>query len=114
MTTSWFDALTDAPFAVIQTRGKQGFAPDVLVTDKLRSYSAAKSEIGIVGSPQAGLRRRTIGLKGIRISHTTAESVRCSGSNRPDQPNASCPFTPRSTTLSTSSVIPLPAARFVS
>jgi putative transposase len=26
---------------------KQGFAPDVLVTDKLRSYSAAKSEIGL-------------------------------------------------------------------
>ena len=28
---------------------KQGFAPDVLVTDELRSYAAAKSEIGIVG-----------------------------------------------------------------
>ena len=26
---------------------KQGFAPDVLVTDKLRSYGAAKSEIGL-------------------------------------------------------------------
>ena len=26
---------------------KQGFAPDVLVTDKLRSYSAARSEIGL-------------------------------------------------------------------
>jgi transposase-like protein len=25
---------------------KQGFAPGVLVTDKLRSYGAAKSEIG--------------------------------------------------------------------
>src|SRR5271168_1492319 len=28
-------------------RKKQGFAPDVLVTDKLRSYGAAKSEIGL-------------------------------------------------------------------
>src|SRR3974390_1553680 len=26
---------------------KQGFAPDVAVTDKLRSYDAAKSEIGL-------------------------------------------------------------------
>jgi hypothetical protein len=26
---------------------KQGFAPDVLVTDKLRSYGAAESEIGL-------------------------------------------------------------------
>ena len=26
---------------------KQGFAPDVLVTDRLRSYGAAKSEIGL-------------------------------------------------------------------
>ena len=26
---------------------EQGFAPDVLVTDKLRSYGAAKSEIGL-------------------------------------------------------------------
>jgi putative transposase len=29
---------------------KQGFAPDALVTDELRSYSAAKTEIGFVGS----------------------------------------------------------------
>ena len=36
---------------------KQGFAPDVLVTDKLRSYGAAKSEVGIVGSSRAGLAR---------------------------------------------------------
>jgi transposase-like protein len=26
---------------------KQGFAPDVLLTDRLRSYGAAKSEIGL-------------------------------------------------------------------
>ena len=29
---------------------KQGFAPSVLVTDKLRSYGAAKAEIGLIGS----------------------------------------------------------------
>jgi len=33
---------------------KHGFAPDVLVTDKLRSYGAATSEMGFVGSPRAG------------------------------------------------------------
>ena len=36
---------------------KQGFAPDVLVTDKLRSYGAAKSEIGISARQDQGLRR---------------------------------------------------------
>ena len=35
---------------------KQGFAPDVLVTDKLRSYSAAKSEIGLSARHDQGLR----------------------------------------------------------
>jgi transposase-like protein len=36
---------------------KQGFAPDVLVTDKLRSYGAAKSEIGLSARREQGLRR---------------------------------------------------------
>src|ERR1700683_752745 len=36
---------------------KQGFAPDVLVTDKLRSYGAAKSEIGLSARHEQGLRR---------------------------------------------------------
>jgi transposase-like protein len=56
---------------------------------------------------------RTIGPR-IRISRHDGASARCSGSNRPDQPSASCPFTPPFTTLSTSSVISLPAARFAS
>ena len=33
---------------------KQGFAPDVLVTDRLRSYGAAKVRNRLVGSPRAG------------------------------------------------------------
>jgi hypothetical protein len=41
-------------------------------------------------------------------------SARCSVSNRVDQPNDSCLITPLSTTLSTSSVISLPAARLAS
>ena len=36
---------------------KQGFAPDVLVTDKLRSYGAAKSEMGLCARQEQGLRR---------------------------------------------------------
>ena len=36
---------------------KQGFAPDVLVTDKLRSYGAAKSEIGLSACHEQGLRK---------------------------------------------------------
>ena len=91
---------------------KQGFAPDVLVTDKLRSYGAAKAEIGLSARHERGF-ARTIGPR-IRINRLDGASVRCSGSNRPDQPSASCPFTPPFTTRSTSSVISLPAARFAS
>ena len=36
---------------------KQGFAPDVLVTDKLRSYGAAKAEIGLSARHERGLRK---------------------------------------------------------
>ena len=36
---------------------KQGFAPEVLVTDRLRSYSAAKSEIGLSARHEQGLRK---------------------------------------------------------
>ena len=36
---------------------KQGFAPEVLVTDKLRSYGAAKAEIGLSAHHEQGLRK---------------------------------------------------------
>ena len=36
---------------------KQGFTPDVLVTDKLRSYGAARSEIGLSARHEQGLRK---------------------------------------------------------
>ena len=91
---------------------KQGFAPDVLVTDKLRSYGAAKSEIGLSARHHQGL-RANIGLR-IRTSRHDGESARCSVSNRPAQLSASCPFTLSSKTLSTSSVISHPAARSAS
>ena len=38
---------------------KQGFAHDVLVTDKLRSYGAAKSEIGLSMRHEQGLRKNS-------------------------------------------------------
>ena len=82
---------------------KQGFAPDVLETDKLRSYRAAKSEIGC-RLATTGACARTIGLR-IRINRHDGASARCSVSNRPEQPSASCQFTPPSSTPSTSSVI---------
>jgi putative transposase len=36
---------------------KQGFAPEVLVTDKLRSYAAAKSEMRLCARYEQGLRK---------------------------------------------------------
>src|ERR1700759_3712309 len=36
---------------------KHGFAPDVLATDKLRSYAAAKSELRLTARQDHGLRR---------------------------------------------------------
>jgi putative transposase len=36
---------------------KQGFAPDVLVTDKLRCYGTAMSEIGLSARHKQGLRK---------------------------------------------------------
>ena len=91
---------------------KQGFAPDVLVTDKLRSYGAAKSEMGLSARHEQGLRRNN--RAEIRINQLDDASERCSVSNRPDQPNNSCLFTPPSKTRSTSSAISHPAARSAS
>ena len=36
---------------------KQGYAPDVIVTDKLRSYGAAKAQIGLSARHEQGLRQ---------------------------------------------------------
>jgi transposase-like protein len=35
---------------------KQGFAPDVMVTDRLRSYASAKAELGLSAIHEQGLR----------------------------------------------------------
>jgi len=36
---------------------KQGFAPETMVTDRLRSYAAAKAELGLSASHEQGLRK---------------------------------------------------------
>jgi hypothetical protein len=87
----------------------QGFAPDVLVTDKLRSYGAAKSEIGLSARQDQGLRANN---RAENSHQPTRRRERTS--NRPDQLNASCPFKPPSKTLSTASAISHPAARSAS
>jgi putative transposase len=38
---------------------KQGFAPEMLVTDKLRSYGAAKSKIGLSARHEQGLQEQS-------------------------------------------------------
>ena len=52
---------------------KQGFAPDVLVTDKLRSYGAAKAEIGLSARHEQGLRTEQSGRE-FASADTTARA----------------------------------------
>ena len=72
---------------------KHGFAPDVVVTDRLRSYTAAKSELRLTARHEQGLRRNN--RPRIRTCRFVDASGRCSGSNRPDQRNGSCRIWPR-------------------
>jgi hypothetical protein len=78
---------------------KQGLAPDVRVTYKLRWYGAATFGMGLSARHEQGC-GGTIGLR-IRINRFDDASGSCSVSDRPDQPNDSCLFTSPSKTLST-------------
>jgi putative transposase len=82
----------------------------VLVTDKLRSYGAAKWEMRLTARHKQGLRRNNRAEN----SHqpTRGGNARRSASNRLDQLNASCLFMPPSVILSTSNAISYPARRF--
>jgi transposase-like protein len=91
---------------------KQGFAPDVVVTDKLRSYGAAMSKWDCRLGTSKGC-GETTGQR-IRINRHDGASARCSVSNRLDQPSDSYLLTPPSTTHSTSSAISHLAARSAS
>ena len=84
----------------------------VLKFGPLFARDAAKSEIGLSARHEQGLRRNNR-AENSHQPHDDA-SARCSVSNRPDPPSASCPFTPPSKTPSTSSAISHPAARSAS
>ena len=74
---------------------KQGFAPKLLVTDKLRSYASA------FACTSKGSARTT--ERKIRISRPDEGSARCMDSRVRAQPSDFCPSTPLPTTPSTSS-----------
>ena len=82
---------------------KQGYAPTVLVTDKLRSYGAARKAIGMTPDTSRVF-AQTTGPK-TRISLSGGGSGRCRGSSQADQPSASCPPILPSITPSTFSLI---------
>ena len=82
---------------------KYAFVPERLVTDDLRSYSAAARDLGIERGMSAG-NGRTIEQR-IRISRRDGESARCSGSRLRVQPRSFFPHTQPSTTPLTSNAI---------
>jgi len=91
---------------------KQGFAPNVLVTDQLRSYGAAKSEMGLSARHEQGLRKNN------RAENSHQPTRRCERKMQrfksPGSANGSCPFMQPSITRSTSSAISRPATRSAS
>jgi putative transposase len=66
---------------------KQGFAPKLLVTDKLRSYASAFRRLRLTCRHEQRLRKK-IGRR-IRIRQSDDASASCSGSNRLGPPSAS-------------------------
>jgi transposase-like protein len=59
---------------------KQGFAPDMLVTDKLRSYGAAIAELGLSACHEQGLRGVSSSRRPIPTNYPWSLSVRFSPS----------------------------------
>ena len=92
---------------------KQGFAPDVLVTDKLRSYGAAKSKIGLSARHEQGLRKNNRAAE-FASADATARAQDAALQITWISPAFPCPFTPPSKTPSTSSAISPPVARSAS
>jgi transposase-like protein len=82
---------------------KYGFVPDKLVTDDLRSYAAAASDLGIARRHERGRWRNT--EPSIRINRPDDENTRCRVSSVRDQPKDFSQLTQPPTTLSTSNVI---------
>ena len=75
---------------------KQGYAPTVLVTDRLGSYGCARRQLGMRARHQQGLRKNN------RAENSHGETTRTedAGSSRPGQRSASSPLIPPSTTPS--------------
>ena len=82
---------------------KQGFAPSVITTDKLRSYGAALRVLRLSALYERGLRKNNRA----EVSHqpNRRPSERCNGSNRTVQLSCSSQCILRSTTPSTVSDI---------
>ena len=91
---------------------KQGFAPDALVTDKLRSYGAAKAELRLSARHEQGLRKNNRAENSHQPIRRRERKMQRFKS--PDQPSTFCPFTPPSKTRLTSNAISHPAARSAS
>jgi putative transposase len=89
---------------------KQGFAPDVLVTDKLRSYGAAKSEMKLSARHEQGLRKNNRAEN----SHqpTRRRERKMQRFKSPGSAQRFLSIQPLPTTPSTSSAISHPAPRF--
>ena len=88
---------------------KYAFVPERLVTDDLRSYSAAVHVLGIERRHERG--RWKNNRAEIRINQRGGGSARCSGSRARIQPGNSCQRMPPSTTSSTPNVISLQLRR---
>jgi hypothetical protein len=79
----------------------------VLVTDKLRSYGAARTQLGRAARHEQGLRRNNRGGE-LPPADRDDASGSCSASNHQDRHNVSCLLTPPPTTPSISNVISSP------
>ena len=77
---------------------KQGFAPKLLVTDKLRSYSSAFRHLRLTCPHEQGLRKNNQAENSHQV--VRRRSARCNGSNQPDPPSAFSASMPPSTIIS--------------
>jgi transposase-like protein len=78
---------------------KQGFAPKTLVTDKLRSYGAAETQLGLSARHDQGLRKNNRAENShLPVRRRERKMQRFKS---PDQRNGSCLFTPSSRIHST-------------
>jgi putative transposase len=91
---------------------KQGFAPKTLVTDKLRSYGAAKTQLGLSARHEQGLRKNNRAENShLPVRRRERKMQRF---NSPGSAQRFCPFKPPSTIHSAFNAILFPATRSAS